>query len=146
MLFKEMLIKRYKEMPTMNHVHTYVRYKARPGYYRCDAPDCTHFLDKENVQGKLSRCTVCGDQMILSREDLRRARPKCMNCSNTKTAKMHRKAQELTRYLGTDRFDTLGIFNTPTEAQFPLLDSSIDNEEDLEELDDKPEDKWRLSK
>lgn len=94
-------------MPSLNHIHTYVRYKSRPGYYRCDAPDCTHFNTKEHITGKLSLCSLCGQQMILDSEALRRARPRCINCSDTKKAKIHRRAQELTRYLGTDSFSSL---------------------------------------
>jgi hypothetical protein len=33
--------------------------------------------------------------MVLSHEDLRRARPRCIKCSNTKEAKLQRKIQEI---------------------------------------------------
>lgn len=76
-----------------NHVHMYVRYKKRPGYYRCAASDCTHFLDSESVLGKASLCNDCGNQMILTKEDLRRVKPKCIACSNTKKSKIYKMAQ-----------------------------------------------------
>ena len=82
-------------MPTLNHIHCYIRFRRRPGYYRCYDPICTHFLDKESLLGKMTACFDCGTKFILTREDLRRAVPRCLNCSNTKEAKAHRLAQEL---------------------------------------------------
>jgi hypothetical protein len=117
-------------MPVINHIHTYVKYKTRPGYFMCSAPDCTHFLDKERVNGKLSLCTECGSQFILSREDLKRVRPKCLNCSNTKKARSYQKAQQLTQYLGTD------LFPFPIHKTHPSeLDGELETEE--EELKDE---------
>ena len=120
-------------MPSLNHIHTYVRYKSRPGYYRCDAPDCTHFNTKEHITGKLSLCSLCGQQMILDSEALRRARPRCINCSDTKKAKIHRKAQELTRYLGTDSFSPGSLVGSsleePEPENFSLQREPEENEE-----------------
>lgn len=96
-------------MPAIAHIHTYVKYKNRPGFYRCEAPDCTHIIDKELLLGKLSLCSLCGSQMILTREDLRRAKPRCLNCSETKKAKLHKKANEITKLLGTAAFDPLQL-------------------------------------
>ena len=116
-------------MPAINHVHTYVKYKSRPRFYRCDAPNCTHFLDKDALVGKLSLCTECGAQMILTSEDLKRVRPRCINCSDTVKARAHRKAQELTRYIGTEAFIPLtGIQITPP--------SDFEEDEEGEELDE----------
>lgn len=89
-------------MASLNHIHTYIRKSSNKNMYRCNSPDCTHFTDKESILGKLSLCTSCGDTIILSREDLRRAKPKCLACSDTKKGKAFRKAQELTRYLGLE--------------------------------------------
>jgi|SRR5215467_3838795 len=115
-------------MPVISHIHTYVRYRGRPGFYRCDAPDCTHFIDKEAIKNKLSLCCDCGTQIILDREALRRARPKCINCSNTRKAQAHRKAQELTRGLGTESFDPFG-----GPKQLDLSGTEEPEEEELEE-------------
>ena len=127
-------------MPSIVHTHTYVRYKSRPGYFRCDSPDCTHFIDKESVLGKISLCTTCGEQFLLSREDLKRARPKCLNCSNTKKAKQHKKVQKLTESLGTDSFNPLGLFKPGPQSTLPLpglefislRDSLLESEEESE--------------
>lgn len=73
-------------MASQNHIHTYVKYKKKPGYYRCAAPDCTHYTDKESVRGKQSRCNLCGEVFILTAEDLQRVRPRCVKCSDTSEA------------------------------------------------------------
>lgn len=108
-------------MPVANHIHTYVKYKSKPGYFKCDAPDCTHWVDKELIVNKLSLCTLCGSQFQLTRDDLRRSRPRCINCSNTKKSQAARKVFDLTRELGTESFDP---FNLPKQL-------------DLSEEDDK---------
>jgi hypothetical protein len=123
-------------MPAIKHVHTYIRYKARPNWYRCAAPNCTHHIDKEVLLGKLSLCNSCGAEMILSREDLRRAKPKCLNCSDTKKAKLHQKAQELTKYLGTEHFDPLNLaLKTDQGVLFPSTEKSVNLSPEELELD-----------
>jgi hypothetical protein len=117
-------------MPTVAHIHTYIRHKNKPGYYRCNSPDCTYSIEKSEILGKLSRCNQCGNQIILSREDLRRAAPKCLNCSNTKKAIAHRKAQNV--------LDVLGTFSTQPSERVPsfLLPDSILDEEETEPLEE----------
>src|SRR5215471_1359478 len=115
-------------MPVVNHIHTYVKYKGRPGFYRCNAPDCTHFIDKESITGKISLCSLCGEQMILNREALRRAKPRCINCSDTKKSRAHKRAQEITRGLGTDFFSD--PFGGPKQLE---LEEPQEEEEELNE-------------
>lgn len=75
-------------MPVLKHIHTYVKYKERPDYWKCADPECTHFAHKALVIDKYTRCTQCGHEMLLTREDMRRVKPRCMECSNTKKAKI----------------------------------------------------------
>lgn len=82
-------------MPGLKHTHTYVQYKKLPGYWRCAAKGCTHYIDKERMLGRLTRCNSCGAEFELSEEDLRRVKPKCIDCANTKEAKMQRKVREI---------------------------------------------------
>ena len=129
-------------MPAIKHVHTYIKYKKRPGYFRCAAPDCTHCMDKEVLEGKHSLCNVCGNLFTLTKKDLMLSKPRCLNCSNTKKAKMLRKAQELTRGLGTEAFgeilagsltEPLDFFDKPIDySSFGL--NSEDDEKEPEEL------------
>jgi hypothetical protein len=77
-------------MPALKHVHSYSRYRKH--YYKCNDPMCTHFLDKKMVLGKMNKC-VCGQEFILTYEDLRRATPKCKDCSNTKESRVYKAAK-----------------------------------------------------
>jgi hypothetical protein len=85
-------------MPSLKHTHSYVRYKSRPGYYRCANAHCSHFAEKEVLVGKACTCT-CGKEFILDREDLRRARPKCLECSNTAKSKIFKASHDLVKGL-----------------------------------------------
>lgn len=80
-------------MPTLKHVHSYVRFKKK--FYKCNDAKCTHFALKELVLGKESACPACGHVFILTREALKRATPKCKNCANTKAARHYRTAKNL---------------------------------------------------
>lgn len=82
-------------MPSLNHIHTYVKYKKRPGYMRCADRYCTHIMDRESCHGKASLCTVCGDEFVLDWPDLDRVRPRCLKCSDTKKAREARAAKSL---------------------------------------------------
>ena len=85
-------------MPSLDHTHTYIRWKTTKlgvTYYRCNHANCTHFIDKDLIVGKTTLCSNCGDQFILSHEDLRRAKPRCLSCSNTKEAKTIRMARSI---------------------------------------------------
>jgi len=86
-------------MPSLNHTHTYVKYKSRPGYYRCDDPDCSHFAEKELVIGKNTHCTHCGAIFILDRESAKRVLPRCLECSDTKEARQMRAARQIIKAL-----------------------------------------------
>ncbi len=87
-------------MPSIEHLHSWVRYKERSGpllkdyWFRCDHPECTAVQPAALVLGKKAACSACGAEYILAREQGRRqVRPKCLNCADTKEARMFRKAQ-----------------------------------------------------
>src|SRR6266550_865729 len=86
-------------MPAINHIHKYQRLSSRR--WRCTDPYCTHTISREEVVGKASLCG-CGTEFILDYEALRRRTPKCINCSNTKEAIAHRRAQELIKSILTE--------------------------------------------
>jgi hypothetical protein len=73
-------------MPVINHIHSYVRFSA--SQMKCADPYCSHLQTKERLLGKVSRCPICKTtDFILTRADLRLAKPRCINCSNTKEAR-----------------------------------------------------------
>ncbi len=84
-------------MASQNHIHTYVQFKARPGYFRCAAADCTHFLIREAVIGKYSKCPDCGTQFTIDFQNAKRMKPKCLNCEQTKKGRAYRMGQNLTK-------------------------------------------------
>lgn len=89
------------------HTHTYVRMSKDT--FKCDDPKCTHFAHRALVLGKESICAVCHDQVIiLDKNSLRRARPRCIQCSNTDEAKKIRERASILKGLG---FDTEKIDN-----------------------------------
>jgi len=86
-------------MPVLNHIHQYIRVKrtvrdGKPFLFMCAHPDCSHRNEKKFIEGKHSICNKCGSEFVLTREDLRRSKPVCVNCSQTKEAKLHRQIRE----------------------------------------------------
>jgi acetyl-CoA carboxylase beta subunit len=81
-------------MASLKHVHTYGKSKRLKNYFKCNHPQCYHTMHKDDVIGKMSCCNICGTEFIISREDARRAKPVCLNCSNTKSAQEFRAAKE----------------------------------------------------
>jgi hypothetical protein len=70
-----------------------VRWRERFGemQYKCAHPDCTYSAARSFLIGKRSLCAVCLKmEMILTIADLRMAKPRCINCSDTAEAKATR--------------------------------------------------------
>jgi hypothetical protein len=82
-------------MPGLKHTHSYIRIKSRPDYYKCADPKCSHYIKKEMILGKYSKC-ACGTDFILTSEDLRRVKPRCFNCSDTAEAQQKRMVASVT--------------------------------------------------
>lgn len=75
-------------------------------------------------------CNICGAQFQLTYRDLERAQPRCINCSDTKQARLAKKAKELTRYLGTDAFSQQP--NLPFGFELPFAIHNPDDEAEVE--------------
>ena len=70
-------------MPALVHVHTYERMrKPKHEYYRCLHPDCSHYIHKAFLSGKRALCS-CGEEFILTIEDLRLKNPHCAFCGKS---------------------------------------------------------------
>jgi hypothetical protein len=98
-------LKKYTQLritTMLDHVHTYQRVRHQPNLYRCVSPYCKETSDKRLLQGKASRCCKCNAEIILSRDHLRLAKPLCLNCGNTKDAKLHQAKQALLSQIGID--------------------------------------------
>ena len=100
----------------LDHIHTYVRWKVAFGelQYRCANPDCLHTAPVSLIEGKRSICSKCGlNELILSKEDLRRVKPMCVECSNTKEAKSKKRFKNIVS----------DLFQEETEKEKPNANS-----------------------
>ena len=89
------------------HIHSFKRHplvstkrlaSANPhliGHYMCSGKFCFATYHKEMLKGKENQCPSCEKVFLLTAEDLRRARPVCPNCSNSKNAREYRAAKTL---------------------------------------------------
>lgn len=84
---------------TIEHVHSFVRVKRRKTMYMCNDPHCTYRQDKDFLVGKASLCCNCGQEMVLTGEMLRLARPAHATCRNTKEGRMENAAKDLLKGL-----------------------------------------------
>lgn len=96
----------------LNHVHSYVKWRDRKGWYKCADPKCTSIVPKGNIKGKLVRCSICNNNdVILNKEQLKLSRPRCEACSNTKDAIRKRQLKKgVEKIIGE-------VFNGTTEFQ-----------------------------
>jgi len=81
---------------TLDHIHEYVKFGVKFGelHYKCNHPDCFHTAPVSLIEGKRTMCAICHQKdFILTREDLRRAKPRCPDCSETREAVERRKLQ-----------------------------------------------------
>jgi hypothetical protein len=82
----------------IDHVHTYVFWKVFGGErtFKCAHPDCEETRVQSWLVGKRGTCSKCGTKdIIYTPDDLRRARPLCSDCSNTKENRERRKIKDL---------------------------------------------------
>lgn len=94
-------------MPTLTHVHSYIRWKIQVGrrrfdkhiqgeaVYRCSDKDCTHYVQRSALIGKTSLCPHCGTPFVLDGEALNRVIPLCLNCRGTTEGKQFRAAKDI---------------------------------------------------
>lgn len=85
-------------MAVLKHTHSFIRHsdKDRKPYkdssgdtiYKCGDPNCMFKVKRVDIIGKATMCPKCRcNEFTLTPEDLRRARPLCMDCRNTKEAR-----------------------------------------------------------
>jgi len=86
-------------MSVKDHIHIYTR--RDKSTFRCNHPDCTHWIHRKDVKGKRSICSIClTNEIILTTKQLKLSFPRCMSCSNTKEAKTIKERQELLKEIG----------------------------------------------
>lgn len=68
-------------------VHQYERSKVNKEIYRCIHPQCTHYMNRAYLEGKLAICYGCKNPFKLTWQQLRNKRPVCEFCSKSPKAK-----------------------------------------------------------
>ena len=73
----------------LKHTHIFEKIKINGQiFYRCSHGECWFRAPKSEMLGKKTLCVICQkNEFTLSREDLKRAKPRCLDCSNTKEAR-----------------------------------------------------------
>ena len=100
-MLKIYIIRKGWNIQSMNHTHTFVRYQRKNQnplgkvVYRCNDPNCYYKVDRDFLIGKMSRCTSCGSEFILTCVQLDRKNPKCDNCANTAQARRKRQIKDV---------------------------------------------------
>lgn len=88
-------------MPSLKHTHEYVRVAQKSDdkreiRYRCQNPDCTHYIQRSLVINKRTICSLCHVQeTIMDYENARRANPVCFKCCKSKRSAAIREKSEL---------------------------------------------------
>lgn len=90
-------------MPSLAHTHIYIRDKRAKDTYKCADPDCTHRMHRDLLWGKRSTCAICREkQIVLNYEELKRAEPRCEDCSNQAKHREAREFKEKLKELGIE--------------------------------------------
>lgn len=92
------------------HIHSYMRRAPNPkatrtegSTYMCTHPQCTHYLPKSDLKGKLSLCPKCmRNTLILDSSALKLVTPLCIHCRGTKEASEVKKLVAQLKELGID--------------------------------------------
>lgn len=80
-----------------NHTHRYERkVLGKNGYtvFRCNLPDCMHYIAATLAEGKKTICNRCGCEMILDKRAIKLEKPHCVDCIETKKSEAHDKLLE----------------------------------------------------
>lgn len=125
--------------PDRNHIHTFRRSPLDKTKMICQDPRCTTYQHPIILlRGKAALCNKCGNQFTLTDEDLRRAKPICIMCSNTKKGEAARAAKDLTNKLFSveDIIEKVGaslVLNKP-DPSLLLSDDEPDEPKTLLEI------------
>jgi len=89
-------------MSKRKHTHKYIRGRLGEKHviFRCAFPDCTHYLAKEFVIGKLSVCNRCGEDFIMTRASVSLAKPHCESCTKSPKAEEQRNIKDFLEKVG----------------------------------------------
>ncbi len=81
----------------MKHIHRYEKtVMGKNGYtvFRCNLPNCMHYVAAKLAEGKATICNRCGSEMILDRRAMKFVKPYCVDCVKVRKSKSHDKLLE----------------------------------------------------
>jgi ssDNA-binding Zn-finger/Zn-ribbon topoisomerase 1 len=80
------------------HQHSWIKWRKWQGsqHWKCADPDCFETIEGALLEGKRTLCPQCHEtSFILTKDLMRRVKPKCINCRDTKDAVQQRRFAEL---------------------------------------------------
>lgn len=89
-------------MAKQEHQHSWIKWRKWQGsqHWKCADPDCFETIEGTLLEGKRSLCPNCHEvTFILTKDLMRRVKPLCFNCRNTKDARAQRRFAELSAAL-----------------------------------------------
>lgn len=72
-------------------VHKYERVKlGTKGFevFKCVLPNCSHYIRKELVFGKVTKCWRCDKDIVMTKPMARMKKPHCRNCTRSYTHRL----------------------------------------------------------
>lgn len=82
-------------MPSIKHVHRYVRNIVNRNYFSCSLKNCTHYIHKGLILGHDSICNKCNTVFQLTDGQLKNSRPVCLMCSKSYKSRVARELKEI---------------------------------------------------
>lgn len=98
-------------------IHTYERSKNNKEIYRCKYPRCSHYTNRQFLEGKEAECPKCKNSFILTWRHLRNKLPVCEFCSKSPKSRELRRARDIA-------FQALN--DLPDEIKQSLLDTTLE--------------------
>ena len=79
-------------MNKSNHIHRYEKTvigKNNYTIFRCNLPDCMHYIAAKLAEGKQTLCNRCGEVMILDKRAMTLIKPHCVDCIEVRKKEGH---------------------------------------------------------
>lgn len=79
------------------HTHRYEKVilgKNNYVVFRCNLPNCNHYIAEKLALGKVTICNRCGFQMLLDKRAMRLTKPHCVDCIQVRKKDEHDKLLE----------------------------------------------------
>jgi hypothetical protein len=89
------IMKNENDKDQKHTLHTYKRSDTNEEIYKCLHPYCTHYINRDFLENKASLCPKCGEEMILTRQALKKRIPVCLQCGRSPRKKLEKTAEQV---------------------------------------------------